>query len=1346
MKKKILLTVILVQAVLLAVWLIDTNWWQTRRQMEEVGQSYTVKHLSSQDVTSFGEDAKHHIWIGTSAGLNIFDGHNFIHLLHDNNDSTTLPNDEVHCIYRSSDNRMFVGTANGLAEYLGAYKFRNYNIPATISGVLQVTETASGEILVNNGADVFHIKGDSAVPFYHFKMSYLRNFLFPDSKGGFWVVEQSMLTHYNKEKKVNRTICAPFANIDYYNTDGDTLWLSQSRFIRGIDLTNNRLVYRSKKELPILPTTLFAADSNTLLLNSGYHGLYSLNLRNNELRKVTDEQMHLLHKDVTISAMFRDSENNLWIGYQEGGFQVVSPTSNTMVSSVNSALSQVSDDDAVICLRPAPEGIIGGTEDRVFYYRTLTGTSKVYLFSDIFPDSPFFRQTLCDVIPHDDHSVWLVSNVRILSCQIQDGQIHVTNRVFSRQHLGPTLGTAARIGDDIFVASGSRYVIKNHFGSDRADSILVGNKNYDSGAKLAALPNGHVLVVMKNMQMAIFTPGDQRAREVNVVCPNGPANFVPSSVLCDHRGRVWIGSQRSGLFQLNLATGKMEKDSVVADKYIQSLAEGPNGEIWILTYDDILVYNPDKSRFYFYPLTAVTNWQSGQPSYFRDACYLPKQNVMVVGTSSGCTALPIVQNFGAYRPSLSITSLQVNKANGRPLLVTGNITNGSKYTFSHADNDITVSFSSSGFNNRGHYLYQYLLEGHDRVWQSTSSTLQAHFGDLAPGSYTLRIRLVASPGEPPIAEESIRIKVKSAFWQSVPALWFYLMLFLCLVSYVNSLYLRMRTERMELARVSHDYKRDKLTNEMNMNFFANISHEFRNPLTIIAGPLMVLREDRSLPQHARHLINMVCKSVNRMLRLIDQMLDFNQLETDVLRLKVAKYDVAAELSQIVGVFSETCILRGIHVEEKGLDGNVYGWMDKDKMEKIMNNLLTNALKHVPNDGVIRVSMYEALPDEHPELVERLQKIYGRMVVVEVFNNGNTIDSDKLPFVFKRYYQAGHTTANHQYGWGTGLGLYYVKRLVELHHGFIEVFNAEGGGVTFRFVLPIDENAYHDAEHISKEDGAMCIPIVAEDQDTERRVEENQQKVNLTAKKPVVMVVDDDTDVGQYVRGIFAEQYIVVNRYSAESALDSMEGVKPDIILCDVVMGEMTGYDFCRRIKGDLMYCHIPVILLTAKSNITEQVEGLQTGANAYVVKPFDPRYLKALVENQLKRVEQVRKLLSEGEPRQKVPDGLSEQDRKFMDQVYELMERHLQDNDLNVTTISSDLLISASKFNYKLKELTGESPGSFFRKFKLNRAARLLREGKYNVSEVAYMTGFGTVSYFSVAFKKQFGVSPSEYK
>ena len=1347
MKKKILIALGTVQVILLAVWLVDPNWWHTGRKMVATGQYNTAKYLSSRNVTAFAEDAKHHIWIGTSEGLNIFDGHNFIQLLHDGSDSTTLPDDNIKCIFHSKDNRMFVGTANGLAEYIGAYQFRNFNIPSTAWGVTQIAETARGEILVNNGADVYVVGEDSVKPYFHFRLSYPLNYLVPDRSGGFWTIEQDKLTHYNKEKQPDRKLVVPHANVDYYHCDGDTLWVAQSRFVTGIDLNTNRVVYSSKKDLPILPTTLFPTQSHKLLLNSGYHGLYSLDLNNDLLTKVSDSELHLSHKDVTISALFRDNDNNVWIGYQEGGFQVVSAISTPLASSVNSALSQVTSGESVISLGSVADGIIGATEDRVFYYRPSAGTTTLYPFYDIFPDSPFFRQTLSSVVPHDAQSAWLVSNVRILSCLLHDGKISVLRRVYSRQHLGPPLGKAIRMGDDIYVTSGSRYIIKAQFESDKADSILVDHKDYDAGAQLAALPDGRVLIVMKNMQMAVIRPNGKKAQLLKTACANRPTNFVPSAILCDRRGRVWIGSKRNGLYHFNPSTGDMRKDSIVPDKDIQSIVEGSDGLLWIFSHDNILVYNADKAHFYFYPLTGVSNWQSSQPLNFRNACFLPQSNAMVTGTSSGCMALPVVKNIEAYRPALSFTGLFVEKSDGRPQLVNSEIKNGDKFTFSHTDNDLTVYFGSNGYNNRGHYLYQYKLEGHDLSWQSATSMLRAHFSDLAPGSYKLRLRLVASPSEPPVAEASIHIKVKSAFWLSLPALWFYLMLFLALVAYANRLYLHMRTERMELARVSRDHERDKLTNEMNMNFFANVSHEFRNPLTIIAGPLMVLRDDKSLPQHARHLINMVCKSVNRMLRLIDQMLDFNQLETDVLRLRVDQYDIAAELAQIVGIFSESAELRNIHVEQEGLHGNLYGWIDRDKLEKIMSNLLTNALKHVPDGGTIRVSLQEVQPDGQPSnCADNSSDSHGRMITVEVFNNGNNIAPDKLPFVFRRYYQTGQATANHQYGWGTGLGLYYVKRLVTLHRGTIDVVNAPGGGVTFRFSLPVDEAVYREAEHLSKDEGAMRIPIIQEDNTAEKKVEENQQVVNRAAKRPVVMMIDDDTDVAQYVRSIFSGQYVVVNRYSAESALESMEEVSPDIILCDVVMGEMSGYEFCRRIKNNLMYSHIPVILLTAKSNITEQVEGLQTGASAYVVKPFDPRYLKALVESQLKGVERIRQILSEGEPMKKTPDGLSEQDRKFMEQVYELMEHHLQDNDLNVTTISAGLLISPSKFNYKLKELTGESPGAFFRKFKLNRAARLLREGGHNVSEVAYMTGFGTVSYFSVAFKKQFGVSPSEFK
>ncbi len=238
-------------------------------------------------------------------------------------------------------------------------------------------------------------------------------------------------------------------------------------------------------------------------------------------------------------------------------------------------------------------------------------------------------------------------------------------------------------------------------------------------------------------------------------------------------------------------------------------------------------------------------------------------------------------------------------------------------------------------------------------------------------------------------------------------------------------------------------------------------------------------------------------------------------------------------------------------------------------------------------------------------------------------------------------------------------------------------------------------------------------------------------------------------MAHYIRSIFAGEYIIENRYSAEAALADMETLSPDIILSDVIMGKMSGYDFCRTLKESAMYCHIPVVLITAKADVSEQIDGLRTGAVAYVTKPFSPAYLKAIVASQLKNVQTLRRQLTASTDTDQLPesvaDTLSAQDRQFMDDLYSYMEKRIAMQELNVATISRDLLISQSKFSYKLKELTGETPGAFIRHYKLNRAAQLLKEGKYNVSEIATITGFATAAHFTVAFKKQFGVSPSSW-
>ena len=547
---------------------------------------------------------------------------------------------------------------------------------------------------------------------------------------------------------------------------------------------------------------------------------------------------------------------------------------------------------------------------------------------------------------------------------------------------------------------------------------------------------------------------------------------------------------------------------------------------------------------------------------------------------------------------------------------------------------------------------------------------------------------------------------------------------------------------------------------MNMKFFTNISHEFRNPLTIIAGPLMMLNADKALPDSVHRILNHVCISVNRMLRLIDQMLDFNQLETDELRLRVVEVDAAEELRQQVASFEESARVKGIKLELVIKQGNYLMWLDGDKVEKIMGNLFTNALKHTSPGGVIRINAH--VDDD--------------MLVVSVFNSGKLMAEDRMQDVFKRYYQLADSQDSDQYGWGTGIGLYYVKRLVELHHGSIRVKNIKGvsetsaeaslrNGVEFSFALPADKSIYNKVEIADRRKRVMQIPLEVEKKEErtlEAKSEEGRVKNSLAEKDdstrktsssgmnlPRILIVDDDVDVAQYLHSIFAPAYEVVNRYSAEEALADLEEVQPDLILSDVIMGKMSGFEFCKVLKSNLSFSHIPVILITAMSTMGEQIDGLQLGAVAYVTKPFDPIYLKALVKSQLHNMQMLRQRLSEstvtGSLSEKVADTLSLQDRKFMDELYGWMEKRSAEQDLNVATVCRDMLISPAKFNYKIKELTGETPGIFFRKYKLNKAAAWLHEGKYSISEIAVLTGFSTAAHFSVAFKKQFGVSPSEY-
>ena len=1222
-KKYISWTLGIVFLVLTVHYVVDFGRFDTRSKMVLRGSHSDEDYmLSSVNVTSLAQDRKGLVWIGTSAGINVYDGQDYIQFFHDSRDTTALPDDYINALHCDPSGRMWVGTQNGLARYVGGYRFSRVALPAGDSYVTDIRDTPFGLLEVSTLGRIYQV---------------------------------------------------------------DTLGRVQSS--RNCGSKSHPLPYFLPQGVP---SSLPVLSDTTVL------------------RKPAD----------IISATYRDADSNLWVGYHNAGYQVISDNIVAFKHANANNMTKVSAGNNITSLECVGHSILAGTTRRIYVYDQLTGHTAYTFHRQLTPPVPGTRQYPVDMVALDDQRLWVIYDHEVLGCRLQGTGIRVESRTAGQAGQPLYLGYGTRLGNDLYLSCSGGRMLRCRYGQDRPDFLPVCSRWYDAETQLTTLRDGRLLLFMKNMHVALYTPRTGRLQELPLKGTPGEANIDPAFARQDSRGIVWLGTKRFGLYRLDLRTDSVHHMDFLSDVHIQALEEDSLGQLWITTLRDVTCYQPATGAVLMNSLVSSSQNQWSR-QYFDNSICLSPDGKVVLGSSDGCIFLPPSagdspdEGHRERQQRLCIYSLDIQDKDGRLYSLNDNIQDGSSYTLAYDQNDLHFRFFYPNYSRASSLMYQYRLDGYQNNWQEPTYKHEAHFSNLAPGRYTFRLRLISSPTLPPLAEQQVTVIVRRAPWSSAPAWMFYL----CCLALVGYYVLRVNLE--------------KRTNEMNMSFFANISHEFRNPITIIAGPLLALKSDPTLPASVQDTLDRVCMSVNRMLRLIDQMLDFNQLETDALRLKVSEEDAGTLLQQMAATFEVSTRVRAIRLTVT-VEGDCSGvWLDTDKMEKIVSNLFTNALKHTPDGGEIRLAARRE----------------GEELRVSVFNNGPHIAPDKLPNVFKRYYQLADMHGTHHYGWGSGIGLYYVKRLVGLHHGTITVNNVEGG-VEFVFTLPVQRLKYQPMEQV-EQGGSHVMQLPVGLSSASAADEENAPAATQRRK---ILIVDDDQDVALYIRSLFADRYEVVNRYSAESALQDLEQTAPDIILSDIIMGHMSGYDFCRHIKQDLLFSHIPVVLITAKSNMSEQIDGLRLGAVAYVTKPFDPFYLQAIVEAQLQNIETLRHRLGESTRTEQiasdtaVSDTLSPQDRRFMDDLYSYMEQRAAQLDLNVTTVCRDLLISPSKFNYKLKQLTGDTPGTFFRKYKLNHAAALLREGGHSVAEVAVMTGFATAAHFSVAFKKQFGVSPSEYK
>ena len=1311
--------------------------------------------ISNQMVKALAEDAQGHVWIGTFRGLNKYDTHDY-HQYFCTDDTTSLPDNQIQDIYLDSQKRLWIATVNGVCIYTDQDNFKQIPLNSSNRNVIQIIENQHGRIFLNTTDKLFAYNPntqqfDCVIP----NMDPHQTFTVKchiDDQNNLWVVNSLTILCFDSSslEKKDSIAAKGFPNHSYLNNHHE-LWLTGNHSISILDTrthTYQQLPATIKEHL-----SLSAADiehihpygENSLLFNTSKHGMFIYNRHNNSIIHQDENGFPFEVPHFKISRIFTDSQNNLWFGSVDQGYNVsyhykVRFNSNNYLRSHMQGKSVVS-----VACDQGQNLWIATLLDGVFVYNTQQQQIKSIKTEQLFHQEPHKAFHVNQIFVDADNAIWMSgTNNEVIKCRYgNDGSVQVEAR---HQILYPMSIKQDRY-KTIWIGTASLYIHALREGEKNFQALQAFEGGFTFIPSLTPLLNGKLLIGAFSQPMKMISPQSFEIQKLDISeadlesCVRRSV-FIPTAMHEDTHGEIWIGTVSNGLMCYTPSTGKLRPIDGVSCMDISGIEEDAQGHLWISTQYGLNKYDRATGQFTTYFAAEGTG---GNQFYDRASCQL-SNGTLVFGGTHGLTVfnpldVQVKRNIPLLFENLKIHNRQIHPAQDR--CINRHLSLNPDIILKHDQNSFNISFAALDYSEFERVHYHYQMEGYDKYWVDARNNHEAYYANLPAGEYTFKVKISNNDRSITDAQNAIRITVKPAPWQT----WWAYTLYLLGAAIITWLFVRalrrIRKEKAAARQAEQEKIQEQRMNKMNMSFFANVSHEFRTPLTMISGPINQLINNPSIGGDNKELLHIVGRSVNRMLKLVNQLMDFNKLENDTLKLKVKHTDIITFLNQQIELLMLNAKSKGITINKTGLEDTFILWLDEDKMEQILGNLISNAMKHTPENGRISITFDLANRQEVEATYHLTEKDKDALFArISVANSGPSIPEDKLDKIFERYYQlAGHQGGT--YNWGTGIGLYYARSLAELHHGHLFAQTPKGEtGAIFTLIIPVNDAAYPVEERMQEELlQAKAFPLKANESNNDFKSDENP------AKKKTIMVVDDDMEVAHYLNTLLSPLYRVICRFDADSASKTLHEDPIDLILSDVMMPGKKGTQLCREIKGDPQFCHIPIILVTAQTTIQNQVNGLNTGANAYVNKPFDPSYLLALIQSQLMNLEKIQSLFGKSTQNSRIEENtLLPQDKNFMEELYQLMEAELSNPELDITLVTNRMKISRTKLYYKVKGLTGENPSVFFKTFKLNRAKELISEGKHNISEIADITGFSTLSHFSTSFKKKFGIAPSDFK
>jgi signal transduction histidine kinase/ligand-binding sensor domain-containing protein/DNA-binding response OmpR family regulator len=1344
------------------------------------------EEISKRAVSAIVQDPHGFMWIGTNgAGLYKYDGVNYISYEYDWKKSNSINSNLIYTIYVDTHNRIWVGTDEGLCLYNRNFdKFFSINLKKAFGtrqksaiSVKSIIEDNSGNLLLGtygNGLLILKLKTlevTSVKSDLNFNNDYLINCFAKSKKGEIYLGTSFGLKEFDaKTNKVNQVVLnsnnskkiIPQSIESLLIDKNDDVWLGTifDGLIK-ISRIDNLLIMNSFSISNKRIMSMIDIGNNTIFCATENDGLILIDNNGNLLKKYVNSKFdsNSLSSN-SIWSLYLDKDNRVWLGYYNKGVGVL----DKLYKKFNVIESLVSNANSL--QTSSVTGIVKDNKGKLWISMDGGG---VDIYDSINKDfkhiNSFDKKHYSGINTNDIQTVFIDSKQNIWLGSWNGGIYFLksgtknfinfnstnTKGLYSNRILSFSEDSKGIIWIGTFL-KGLHYYDprKNEFQWCNSKPFLDHFLNISNIRKVlvdsddtvwVGTTNGlYKVITNKDMTFSVFSMKDKMSK-------NSKEHKSIHSILSLYESKnktIWIGTDGAGLFSYNQNNKQYKwynNINGLNEKSVSSIIEYKDESIWI------------SGRY------GITKLELG----LNKATNFTTEDGLLVNDFNYNSVLKDGDNlyFGSYEGINYFNPNQISKTEKEPLLYLSDfklfnksvspndkksplskvISETNSITLNHAQSVFSIEYVGINYTYPGKNEYAYYLEGFENNWNYVGNKRSATYTNLESGDYVFKVKSSDRGGYWNKKPLELYIKILPPWWKTNLAYFSYLFLLIFSVIYLNRFYQNRFKEKQSIKFEREKAIQIEKLNNKKLQFFTNISHEFRTPLTLIINPLEDIIKNKSdaLPVDIVNKLEIIHKSSDRLSRLINELMDFNKLQFNQVLLHAQQIEVISFTKDIVSYFDEEASSRRINLSLESNTEKLLDWLDPKMYEKIIFNIVSNAFKVTADEGSIKIQINAQQKLAYLPLADINKKIESFEISVE--DTGAGLDKKDISKIFDRFYQVNNL--NKAYYGSTGIGLEVVRGFVELHKGKIEVESELGVGTKFTVTFPLGKDFFNENE-ILNEEYQLKLSKKAK---LEHHFNSSQTGIDhdeiVQERIHTILIVEDNTELRDYLKNELKKYYKVITAENGKKGFELALQKLPDLILTDVIMPVMNGLEMCKNIKGDLKTSHIPLLMLSAKAMIQDKLEGIDSGADIYLSKPFDMDILKSSLAQLITSRQLMFNKFYNGITKN-AKEKTTTLDNDFIQKALKFINENMSESDLSVEVLASKVFLSRSQLYRKLKTLTGVSVNEFIRNVRLEKAKQLIEVGNNNINEISYKVGFNSPSYFTKCYKAKYAHLPTQ--